>query len=519
MPSTAGTRPPQHAWGPGGIADRLASAHAQAAATARTPMRAERASQVIPEAEKATAGPRAHSLSPGAASVASTDVNADDSEGIASIGGALLRLGEEERATFQALAQQVADEVNHGGPRTRYSILRNFMNMSNEQLECCIELYTAHQMKNNAQSPVDAAPVMHAVPDTSATVAENAPEDPPVAMPLAPPPPRIPVPAPPISPAPGTSAPAAGWPLNERATQQETQPTLISPSAWELGAKPLTAAPSGPAPEWLCMAQLRPPQDLAPGWTPLGRAPAGLAPGPPGLELPIDAGHVAKGGPLPDPHVLLAASDEALNDETHASPFEKAPVAALQHVLPPQPLEAAPPPPEPLHEGVFVDDVPPATTDSALMPPAPAVASVPSMPTTPAAPPPLAVVDGPRGTTTAGARRRAAAPPRPGAASPSQAGISLDAWLRKRLFQLRVTIALGPKELLSVLQKLDDEQLAPPFAEAKLWLGFDEQEPMPAALEQLMTEYRNVRSSGTAVESPAAIAPGNHGGGWGPKHS
>jgi len=448
MPSKVGTRPPQHAWGPGGIADRLASAHAaQPAATARTPIRADRTSRAIPEAEKATAIPRSHSTSPVASSVASTDVNPDDREGIATLGGALLRLGGEERATFQALAKQVADEATDGGPRTRFSILRNFMKMSNEQLECCIELYTAHQ-------------VTPTVPDTSATVAEHAPEATPVAMPLAPPPPRIPVPAPPINPAPGASALAPEWPINGQIS----------------------------------------------GWTPHGRVPAGLALGPPGLELPADAGHVVKAGMLLEPPVILAGNSQGLVADPH-------------HMLPPQPLMAAPAPPMPSAEGVCVDDVSPATGDSAFMPRAPVGSPVPPMPAPPAAPPPPVVAHCPWEVTTAEPRRHAPAPPCPGPSSPLQVGVSLDAWLRKRLFQLRVTIALGPKELLSVLQQLDDEQLAPPFVEAKLWLGFDEQEPMPAALEQLMTEYRALRSSGTNIETSAATAPGHIGCGWGPKRS
>jgi len=338
------------------------------------------------------------------------------------------------------------------------------VNMSSDQLECCIELYTAHQTTATVDSTSTAAEATSIVTDTPATVAKNAAETAPVTMPLAPPPPRMPVPAPPISPGTGVSVLVPEWPITGQ----------------------------------------------APGWTPLGRTPAAVAPGPPGLELPADARYMVTPG---DNQAQLAAPQHLLPPQ----PLEAAQVAAPQHVLPPQPLEAAPAPPVPFPEGECVDNVTPATSD--LMPPTHAAASVAPMPITPATPEPLSVADGPWGVTKAGARRRAPVPPRPEAASPSQAGISLDAWLRKRLFQLRVTIALGPKELLSVLQKLDDEQLAPPFAEAKLWLGFDDQEPMPAALEQLMTEYRAVRFSGTAVHTSAAIAPVNSGDGGGRKHS
>jgi len=50
-------------------------------------------------------------MSPGSSIAASTDTNTDDSDSIATFGGALLRLGEEERATFQALAQQVLTKL------------------------------------------------------------------------------------------------------------------------------------------------------------------------------------------------------------------------------------------------------------------------------------------------------------------------------------------------------------------------------------------------------------------------
>eukprot|EP00933_Yihiella_yeosuensis_P043185 TRINITY_DN37924_c0_g1_i1.p1 TRINITY_DN37924_c0_g1~~TRINITY_DN37924_c0_g1_i1.p1 ORF type:complete len:550 (+),score=174.07 TRINITY_DN37924_c0_g1_i1:217-1866(+) len=72
-------------------------------------------------------------------------------------------------------------------------------------------------------------------------------------------------------------------------------------------------------------------------------------------------------------------------------------------------------------------------------------------------------------------------------------GAKLADWLRRRVFELRVSLAMGHTELLNVLQTLGDEQLEPPFEEAKLWLGLDETETMPPALEQLITEFREVR--------------------------
>jgi len=73
-------------------------------------------------------------------------------------------------------------------------------------------------------------------------------------------------------------------------------------------------------------------------------------------------------------------------------------------------------------------------------------------------------------------------------------GKKLAEWLRRRVFQLRVILPVGQAELLEVLQSLDDEKLQPPFEEAKLWLGLDESEIMPSALEQLLTDFRQVRA-------------------------
>lgn len=94
----------------------------------------------------------------------------------------------------------------------------------------------------------------------------------------------------------------------------------------------------------------------------------------------------------------------------------------------------------------------------------------------------------------------AAASPSPASAPPSGqakeqrlAGTKLSEWLRRRVFQLRVTLPIGHSELLEVLQNLDDEKLRPPFEEAKLWLGFDDADSLPKGLEQLMTDFRDVR--------------------------
>lgn len=100
---------------------------------------------------------------------------------------------------------------------------------------------------------------------------------------------------------------------------------------------------------------------------------------------------------------------------------------------------------------------------------------------------------------------KTAPPPAPAASPPAWpaatgavkerlSGTKLAEWLRRRVFQLRVPLAMGHAELLEVLQSLDDEKLQPPFEEAKLWLGLDESEAMPPALAQLITDFRDVRS-------------------------
>jgi hypothetical protein len=64
-------------------------------------------------------------------------------------------LSEEARAMFRQLHKQVADEEQAGGPRTRFSILKNFLNMTTEELEKCIALYYRSQVSS---SDVSAAP-------------------------------------------------------------------------------------------------------------------------------------------------------------------------------------------------------------------------------------------------------------------------------------------------------------------------------------------------------------------------
>jgi hypothetical protein len=64
-------------------------------------------------------------------------------------------LSEEARAMFRQLHKQVADEEQAGGPVTRFSILKHFLNMTTEELEKCIALYYRSQV---SASGVPAAP-------------------------------------------------------------------------------------------------------------------------------------------------------------------------------------------------------------------------------------------------------------------------------------------------------------------------------------------------------------------------
>mmetsp|Transcript_2395 Transcript_2395/g.4373 ORF Transcript_2395/g.4373 Transcript_2395/m.4373 type:complete len:523 (-) Transcript_2395:153-1721(-) len=85
------------------------------------------------------------------------------------------------------------------------------------------------------------------------------------------------------------------------------------------------------------------------------------------------------------------------------------------------------------------------------------------------------------------------APPSAPAAS-NLAGQKLAEWLRRQVFERRVSLPMGQAELLEVLQNLDDEKLQPPFEEAKLWLGFDESDSINPALERLLMDFRDVRA-------------------------
>jgi len=90
----------------------------------------------------------------------------------------------------------------------------------------------------------------------------------------------------------------------------------------------------------------------------------------------------------------------------------------------------------------------------------------------------------------------------PGVAGTKISIAQLESWYRRRAFELRVGLEMGPgstDQVLEVLKNLQDEQLMPPFTEVKMWLGLDEQEPMPEKLQTLVTEFRNLRSGQEAL--------------------
>mmetsp|Transcript_68646 Transcript_68646/g.128054 ORF Transcript_68646/g.128054 Transcript_68646/m.128054 type:complete len:388 (+) Transcript_68646:130-1293(+) len=85
----------------------------------------------------------------------------------------------------------------------------------------------------------------------------------------------------------------------------------------------------------------------------------------------------------------------------------------------------------------------------------------------------------------------------------------LESWYRRRAFELRVGLEarVNSTEVLEVLKTLQDEQLSPPFTEVKMWLGLDEQEPMPEKLQTLVTEFRNLRTGQDVLPPEAHVGP------------
>lgn len=94
--------------------------------------------------------------------------------------------------------------------------------------------------------------------------------------------------------------------------------------------------------------------------------------------------------------------------------------------------------------------------------------------------------------------------------------VKLEDWIRRRVFELRLSLGMSPDVLLATLQNLEDEQLQAPFTEVKLWLGLDEAEPLPAGLDQLVLEFRSARGGGVSSSSapPAGTSWGGSTSTW-----
>lgn len=90
----------------------------------------------------------------------------------------------------------------------------------------------------------------------------------------------------------------------------------------------------------------------------------------------------------------------------------------------------------------------------------------------------------------------------------------MEAWCRRRFFELRVNlhITIGASALLGVLQQMTDQQLRSPFEEVKMWVGLDENQPLPKEVETLVTEFRQLRSGAADdAEDPVPSAQAKRG--------
>ena len=76
------------------------------------------------------------------------------------------KLGEEERKTLEVLLRRVHFEINEGGPRSLYSMLRAFKDMTNEQIQACITLYYKAQTEVTAAKKESFPPPSNLVDET-----------------------------------------------------------------------------------------------------------------------------------------------------------------------------------------------------------------------------------------------------------------------------------------------------------------------------------------------------------------
>lgn len=493
VPSSPGEKASRApAWGPNSVAAKNRAAGASSAAVVSKPVDA-------PVSNSASTLPR------------------EDIE-------SLEALSEDERAVFRALHNQVADEARSGGPRTRYSILKTFGFMTNEQMELCIDLYTQHSERVAGEAA--AAAVASAAAPTSAASAAPAAVVAAEATPAA---------------AVAPQAQDAMWEERNKATEKSrleraeqfaaarekaaeakkeqaaasatsaagnavvsSGPSPLPPKAassaaapreWPVRKQPPSASPAAPTPtpaassagarEW--PVRKPPPSSAQPDAKATHAPPAGSGPPasappvPPGLDLP-------PGLPSSGDEAVASSDDIAVDDDAGADGggsggSSVAGAKAKLPALPPKPTGLAPPappsPPAPREGddevvGVAARSSPTTAATFEAMPPLPVDRDAAVDP--PATPP----VASPDGVTAQG---------KPG-----------DAWVRKRIFQLRVQIS--PELLLTVLENLSVGQLVEPFTEVKMWLGLDENEPLPAALEQLVKEYRAACAGSSLPKAP-----------------
>mmetsp|Transcript_109480 Transcript_109480/g.244311 ORF Transcript_109480/g.244311 Transcript_109480/m.244311 type:complete len:516 (-) Transcript_109480:71-1618(-) len=509
---------PRNAWGPQGTAAAAAAARrAPAAVLEPAPVAVER-----PVAAPAPTPPE-----PALTEPLSPPLSAEHLQ-------ALTCLGEEERAMFHQLHRQVADEAQEGGPRTRYSILRNFMDMTTEQLETCIDLYTqqeAAKVAAAAQIIKQGAEVRPVEEPTAPDAAEESAAGDGVPVPAAAAAAQEPVarPSEPEGrvPSAASSAPAAPRLVPQVPVVPDAGPT--APKEWPtLGGPPGLPSSATPAKAWGPQARRQPPPQQ-PAQPPAQEPQAQAEPRQPAQQPAPEPATSAE--PTPNPA-------EAVTAEAAAPVWSLGPMPSIAPPLPPgaaQPPASAPaapvatavpaaaaaaqptPPAAPgghSPSGAHLATGGPAAGSgkalavaASVMPPGLGMAMPPGLQSLgtaaatpevappaapPVAPPPVAAAPPSEASSETSSKAAAPPPPPPAAAKPDTPGQGPEDWIRKRLYKVGAQVEATPGVLASVLSNLTAEQMVPPFTEVKLWLGLDETQGMSPALEQIVTEYRKL---------------------------
>lgn len=87
-------------------------------------------------------------------------------------------------------------------------------------------------------------------------------------------------------------------------------------------------------------------------------------------------------------------------------------------------------------------------------------------------------------------------------------------WIRRRVFEMRLSLGKSPAEFLAVLQSLEDDQLEAPFAQVKLLWGLEETEALPAAMGRIAMEFRTLRSGGSISPAHSVLPAAPTAAGW-----